>query len=280
MVRIKHRYLLFNILYPDPNAPDTTTSKQPTSNALAHAPSNPPENNLINSSHPHPNVTSTPSSTSTSTSTRPPLPSYVLFSRPSPRHLTPQLLVQTLRNTISLIFGGHGLGATQAGLKIVYFSPSTSTCILRVPRAYFRLVWASLTFMDAIPGSRSNLGGRKTEGAGGAVPCVVRVVRVSGTIRKSEEEVLRRARRDIVRAKRQGMRTVDSDNDDGDVGDAAATSLLLDGLVGKGQRERNTTATATGLRTGPERNNDDDRGIEFFDDDQDDEDDDMDDLSE
>jgi len=31
--------------------------------------------------------------------------------------------------------------------------------------------------------------------------CVVRVVRVSGTIRKAEEELLRRARRDVVRAK-------------------------------------------------------------------------------
>lgn len=30
-------------------------------------------------------------------------------------------------------------------------------------------------------------------------PCVFRVVRVSGTIRKAEEEAVRRARRDIVR---------------------------------------------------------------------------------
>jgi ribonuclease P/MRP protein subunit POP5 len=41
---------------------------------------------------------------------------------------------------------------------------------------------------------------------------VVRVVRVSGTIRKSEEEVLRRARRDIVRAKREG-RDAEDDQD-------------------------------------------------------------------
>ena len=32
-------------------------------------------------------------------------------------------------------------------------------------------------------------------------PCVIRVVRVSGTIRKAEEELIRRARRDVVRAK-------------------------------------------------------------------------------
>ena len=32
--------------------------------------------------------------------------------------------------------------------------------------------------------------------------CVVRVVRVSGTIRKSEEELIRRAKGDVVKAKR------------------------------------------------------------------------------
>ena len=32
-------------------------------------------------------------------------------------------------------------------------------------------------------------------------PCVIQIVRVSGTIRKSEEELLRRAKKDLVRAK-------------------------------------------------------------------------------
>lgn len=35
----------------------------------------------------------------------------------------------------------------------------------------------------------------------GGVECVVRVVRVSGTIRKSEEELIRRAKMEIVRAR-------------------------------------------------------------------------------
>lgn len=50
--------------------------------------------------------------------------------------------------------------------------------------------------------------------------CVVRVVRVSGTIRKSEEEVLRRARREIVRAKREGR------------GGEKEDEAVLDGLLG------------------------------------------------
>ena len=46
--------------------------------------------------------------------------------------------------------------------------------------------------MERLPGAR-----RGEEG----MRCVMRVVRVSGTIKKAEEDVVRRARREIVRAK-------------------------------------------------------------------------------
>ena len=46
--------------------------------------------------------------------------------------------------------------------------------------------------MESLPGAR-----RGDEG----VSCVMRVVRVSGTIKKAEEDVVRCARREIVRAK-------------------------------------------------------------------------------
>lgn len=64
---------------------------------------------------------------------------------------------------------------------VKYLSPATSTFILRVSRAYFRLVWAALTFMDCVPVRNGK-------------PCTFRVVHVSGTIRKVEEEAIRRAR--------------------------------------------------------------------------------------
>ncbi|EXJ84339.1 hypothetical protein A1O3_05006 [Capronia epimyces CBS 606.96] len=257
MVRLKHRYLLFNILYPTPTPTTTSTANFNTNTTDA---------------------------------------SYLLFARPSPTHLTAQLLLHTLRSTISQVFGEHGLGTTQAGLKVVYFSPSTSTCILRVTRPYFRLVWASLTYMDSIPGPSPHKGGSKgykpnsntdtksnpnsnsnansNTNTNDGVRCVVRVVRVSGTIRKSEEEVLRRARAQIVRAKREG-RSVDSEND----GVESSTSLLLDGLIGKSQTARasvsraHTAATSTGSMAGAAQ--DEDEGIE----DLDDEDYDLDDLS-
>jgi ribonuclease P/MRP protein subunit POP5 len=194
MVRIKHRYLLFNILYP--SAASTPSSTNPPSAAA--------------------------------------LPSYISIHRASPEHLTSRLVLSTLRHNINTIFGDHGLGVTQSSLKIVYFSPATSTCILRCPRAHFRLVWASLTFMDSIPGGR--YGEPRTR-------CVIQVVRVSGTIRKSEEELLRRARRDVVRAKLEGM-SEDTALLEGLVGGAGvgmlekgkgrATEPLLDRNVGEG----------------------------------------------
>ena len=68
-----------------------------------------------------------------------------------------------------------------------YLSLATSTFIVRVSRAHYRLVWSALTLMDRVPAGRG--GG---EGAGRR--CIFRVVRVSGTIRKVEEEAIRRAR--------------------------------------------------------------------------------------
>lgn len=186
MVRIKYRYLLFNILYP----PSVATSSK--------------EHDL-----------------------QAPSPSYILISQPSPAHLSAGLLVHLIRTQIQALFGDHGLSVTQAALRIVYFSPKTSTGILRVPRADFRLVWAALTFLTVIPPpKRAGQEGRQGQGqgnqkevnkAGAEVHCVVRVVRVSGTIKKSEEELLNRARREIVRAKRDGREIGAEEEGEGEV---------------------------------------------------------------
>ncbi|KAJ9613007.1 RNA-binding protein pop5 [Cladophialophora chaetospira] len=171
MVRIKHRYLLFNILYP---------------------PASPPSLKPTDSDSP---------------------PYYVLFSRASPSHLNASLVSTLVRAEIHTLFGDHGLSVTQSSLRVVYFSPTTSTGILRVPRAHFRMVWAALSFVTGIPGDRERGGRGGRDGRSrqpvetNITPCVIRVVRVSGTIRKSEEELLRRARREVVRAKVEGRST-------------------------------------------------------------------------
>jgi ribonuclease P/MRP protein subunit POP5 len=146
MVRIKHRYLLLQILYPS-SIPKTSNSNIPES---------------------------------------------ILVQAPSASHITSSTLLHLLRTQISLLFGDYGSGVLAAGLSIKYFSNATSTAIVRCPRAHYRLAWAALTFVTELPAVR--------KGATGGERCVFRVVRVSGTIKKAEEEAVRRARRVISSA--------------------------------------------------------------------------------
>lgn len=83
---------------------------------------------------------------------------------------------------------------------VKYLSPATSTAIIRVPRASFRLVWSALTYMSHVPAQGSEAG-QKLPNGGRERPCVFRVLRVSGTMKKAEEEAIRRARREIVRVR-------------------------------------------------------------------------------
>ncbi len=76
-------------------------------------------------------------------------------------------------------------------MVVKYFSPATSTAIIRVARDHYRLVWAALTFTTKLPHPANQA-------------CVFQVVRVSGTIKKAEEEAIRRAQRSIRQAQRQG----------------------------------------------------------------------------
>lgn len=82
---------------------------------------------------------------------------------------------------------------------VKYLSNATSTCILQCSREHYRLVWAALTMMDRVPTKN-----------GPGKPCIVRVVRVSGTIKKVEQEAVRRARLLILAAKDE-MAGKDSD---------------------------------------------------------------------
>ncbi|KAI9051662.1 hypothetical protein LZ554_004704 [Drepanopeziza brunnea f. sp. 'monogermtubi'] len=168
MVRLKHRYLLVNILYPE--------LEKSRSGAK--------------------------------------IPDIVLFNQPSTSELTQQALLRGLRAEISTLFGDYGSGAVSELLAVKYFSTATSTFILRVARAHYKIVWAALSLMTCLPIQN----GKK---------CVFRVVRVSGTIRKAEEEAIRRARDLILQAQR-------------DVEDNKGESVL-DGIFGKAQTQADTT---------------------------------------
>jgi ribonuclease P/MRP protein subunit POP5 len=73
-------------------------------------------------------------------------------------------------------------------LLVNYYSSSTSTAIIRCPRDHYEMVWAALTYITHLPKPLDT-------------SVVVRVVRVSATIKKAEEEVIRRAQQIIKRAK-------------------------------------------------------------------------------
>ncbi|KAL6719330.1 RNA-binding protein pop5 [Lecanora helva] len=156
MVRIKHRYLLVHILYPNP---DDAKSKASTL---------------------------TPNKS---------LPDLVQFHAPSPDDLNPGALINAIKNQIQDLYGDYGVGLVSSSLVVKYLSPATSTAIIRCSRNHYRLAWAALSFMTHLPSTPSQKQSR---------PCVMRVVRVSGTIKKAEEEAIRQAREAILKARREG----------------------------------------------------------------------------
>ncbi|KAK0745093.1 Rpp14/Pop5 family-domain-containing protein [Apiosordaria backusii] len=159
MVRLKDRYLLVNIIYTD----------------------------------------LPPAQSKTAGSNKPPVSDLLLYNQPTANELRPQTLLKDIRSEIASLFGDCGSGAIDRSLQVKYFSPATSTFILRVSRSHYRLVWAALSFMQTLPAKNGR-------------PCIFRVVRVSGTMRKVEQEAIRRARLLVLAAKDElkGMSSSDA----------------------------------------------------------------------
>lgn len=116
-------------------------------------------------------------------------PDLIALNQPTTDKFDRNALLRELRAQVASLFGDYGSGAA-ASLQVKYLSPATSTFILRVNRAHYRLVWAALTMMDHVPVRDGKL-------------CTYRVVHVSGTIRKVEEEAIRRARDMMLAVKDQ-----------------------------------------------------------------------------
>ncbi|KAG5991800.1 hypothetical protein E4U54_003809 [Claviceps lovelessii] len=116
------------------------------------------------------------------------VPDFVSQHRPTLDKVTPQALVKGIKAEVGLLFGDFGLGAFEGTLSVKYLSLATSTFILRCHRAHYQMLWSALTCMDHIPVKDGRA-------------CIFRVVRVSGTIRKVEEEAIRQARQLILAAK-------------------------------------------------------------------------------
>ena len=119
------------------------------------------------------------------------------FHRPSPAGVDAAQLLRLIRRSVEYMYGDYGLGLVASSLKINYWSAATSTAIVRVTRNHFRILWGALTWITDI----GRNGGYNKENDR-LTACVFRVVRTSGTIRKAEEDVIRRAKEEILRAKR------------------------------------------------------------------------------
>jgi ribonuclease P/MRP protein subunit POP5 len=156
MVRVKFRYLVVNFLYPEPAAKSKTS-----------------------------------------------LPDIVQIHSPTPDAFHLGQLIKMIREEVAELYGDYGMGMVSPGLKgtynyyilnyanistVVYWSPSTSTAIVRCPRDHYEMVWSALTYVSRLPKPVD-------------IPVVIRVLRVTATIKKAEEEVIRRSQLIIKRAK-------------------------------------------------------------------------------
>ncbi|KLJ07202.1 ribonuclease P/MRP protein subunit POP5 [Blastomyces silverae] len=181
MVRFKHRYLLIDILYPPASHSDSIGGAAASTTAI--------------SKHTH----TIPNNAKDI---------HLLIHRPTTDTLTPQSLARSVREHVAEMFGDWGMGrlggSGAGGISVKYLSPATSTAIIRCPRASYRLVWSALTYMSRIPPASSRSG----KPAVMQPDCVFRVVRVSGTMRKAEEEAIARARREVVRMRMRGEEAV------------------------------------------------------------------------
>ncbi|KAF2248614.1 hypothetical protein BU26DRAFT_426000 [Trematosphaeria pertusa] len=115
-------------------------------------------------------------------------PELLQFHAPTPDAFHTGILLRVVREGVAELFGDYGTSMAGAGLKVNYWSPATSTAIIRCPREHYEMIWAALTFITKLPKPVD-------------IPVIVQVVRVSGTIRKAEEEVIRRAKQIICRVK-------------------------------------------------------------------------------
>lgn len=89
-------------------------------------------------------------------------------------------LMRLIEQSIRVNFGQWGF--TSIGeFRVIYFSSSTSTGILRVHRHWARLLWAALTYISEIKGDR----------------VIVQVVRMSGTIRKIHQHAIAFAEEEV-----------------------------------------------------------------------------------
>lgn len=214
MVRLKSRYLLFEVLYPEQlnlsqdyqkksnpkkkptiayNKPQTLAEKVSAVAAavtvgkakVAGTPGSSLSNTIVPTPPPPPLLLNANANANSSDGinieySRPEITAAIQLRQPS-ISLDSKKLLQLVRTTIDINFGIKGSGDVKSTLAVKYFSPRTSTGILRVGRDHVRTVWAALSYVTKI--NNKNV--------------IIRVVRVSGTIKKCEQAAILRDKKVI-----------------------------------------------------------------------------------
>ncbi|KAL9059445.1 MAG: hypothetical protein Q9162_001143 [Coniocarpon cinnabarinum] len=172
MVRIKYRYLAVQIL--SPTLLPTTTKPPQAPPALSILPKQ---------SVPPSNITN--------------------LHAPTTDQVDVRTLIRLIRSHLYTLFGDYGSAlAGGEGLKMIYWSNATSTFVLRCRREMARLIWCAISFISTMPGVMTpKPGAGMQSGGGGKREVVMRVVRVSGTIKKALEAVMGRNRAMLGRIK-------------------------------------------------------------------------------
>ncbi len=130
MVRLKARYILFDVIYPNVEKEQSNYSKKASLMQL-HSTS---------------------------------------------QNINLRLIAELVKKNIKILFGDQGAGTAASSLIVKYFSQKTSTGIIRCSRDYHKLVCAALTMITKLNGK----------------DVIVRIIRISGTIRKSEQAAIDR----------------------------------------------------------------------------------------
>ncbi|EPE06920.1 rpp14 family protein [Ophiostoma piceae UAMH 11346] len=160
------------------------------------------------------------------------IPDFVAIRHATQSDLTPQLLLRAIKAETLALFGDCGAGSVERTLSVKYFNRSTSTFILRITRDHFRYVWTALTFMNSVP-------------VRNGPSCVFHVARVSGTIRKVEEEAIRQARALILATKEYMAGNTTSAFE-------MLTLMPLSVLVGRGKSASNMSSSPSTSPTIPD----------------------------
>lgn len=85
-------------------------------------------------------------------------------------------IADVVKRNIRSLFGDDGTGKCGSSLVVKYFSNKTSIGIIRCPREHYDRVCLALFSITSI----------------NSVPCIVDVIRVSGTIKKCEDFLIER----------------------------------------------------------------------------------------